>query len=164
MTLDNISSDYAKLLDNFKSQIYIIIQNKINESFGSSKDMKKRLDMIVDETEELWQFNQRFIDEHAVDRERIIAAHDIPIVRKMECLEWFCRYWEFLTPDHAFNAILTFKNIYLRGAEKEMFISLEHENDSILMMIDLLEKSIIECRNAKEEEVLKKLEMRLCKF
>jgi hypothetical protein len=45
-----------------------------------------------------------------------------------------------------------------------MFISLEHENDSILMMIDLLEKSIIECRNAKEEEVLKKLEMRLCKF
>jgi hypothetical protein len=92
MTLDNISSDYAKLLDNFKSQIYIIIQNKINESFGSSKDMKKRLDMIVDETEELWQFNQRFIDEHAVDRERIIAAHDIPIVRKMECLEWFCRY------------------------------------------------------------------------
>ena len=58
-TIENISNDYAKLLDNFKSQIYLIIQNKINDSFGSSKDIKKRLDIIVEETEELWQFNQR---------------------------------------------------------------------------------------------------------
>ena len=58
-TIENIANDYAKLLDNFKSQMYLIVQNKINDSFGSSKDIKKRLDMIVEETEELWQFNQR---------------------------------------------------------------------------------------------------------
>lgn len=89
ITIDNVANDYAKLLENFKAQVYIIIQNKINESFGSSKDMKKRMDLIIEETEELWQFNQRFIDEHAIDRERQLAATDIPIVRKMEILEWF---------------------------------------------------------------------------
>lgn len=89
MTIDNVANDYAKLLENFKSQIYIIIQSKINESFGSSKDIKNRMDMVITETEELWQFHQRFIDEHAVDRERILNAPDLPIVRKMEALEWF---------------------------------------------------------------------------
>ena len=144
LTIDNISNDYGKLLENFKSQIYVIIQNKINESFGSSKDMKNRLDMIIDETEELWQFNQRFIDEHAVDRERILSAKDIPVLRKMECLEWFSRYCEFITPDHAYNAIMSFKNTYLKGAHRDAFIRMDHQNDSIVMMLDLLERSIIE--------------------
>jgi hypothetical protein len=89
MTIDNVANDYAKLLENFKSQIYLIIQNKINESFGISKDMKTRMDTIISETEELWDFHQRFIDEHAVDRERVLLSREVPILRKMEALEWF---------------------------------------------------------------------------
>lgn len=162
--MESVANDYSKLLENFKSQIYVIIQNKINESFGSSKDMKKKMDMIIDETEELWHFNQRFIDEHAVDRERIIAAPDIPITRKMEALEWFARYCEFLTPDHAYNGILSFKNNYLRGSQKESFINFEHRNDSIILVIDMIEKSLIECKNCGDERILKKIETRLCKF
>lgn len=79
----------------------------------------------------------------------------------MEALEWFSRYAEFLTPDHAFNGILTFKNMYLKGHEKDNFVALEHENDSIIMMIDLLDRSMIECKNYDDEDVLKKLELRL---
>ena len=164
MNMESVANDYSKLLENFKSQIYVIVQNKVNESFGSSKDMKKKMDMIIEETEELWHFNQRFIDEHAVDRERIIMAPDIEITRKMECLEWFARYCEFLTPDHSYNAILNFKNNYLRGAQKESFINLEHENDSVIVIIDMVERSLVEVKNASNEKSKIKMETRLGKL
>lgn len=141
--------------------MYSIIQNKIQESFGSSKDMKKRLDLVVEEADELWQFNQRFIDEHAIDRERMMLATDLPIVRKMEILEWFSRYSEFLSPNHAFQCIISFKDQFVRGVQKEEYISLEHENDSVIMMIDLAERSAIEVKNSKDKKVQAKLEARL---
>ncbi|CAI2384862.1 unnamed protein product [Moneuplotes crassus] len=159
--IESIADDYSKLLENFKSQIYVIVQNKVNESLGSSKDMKKKMDLIIEETEELWSFNQKFIDEHAVDQERIIEADDLSITRKMEALEWFARYSEFLTPDHAYNGIMTFKNTYLRGPHKDSFINYEHGNDSIILVLDMIEKSLIECKNFANDKSLKKFETRL---
>ena len=161
ITVENIANDYAKLLENFKSQMYAIIQSKISESFGGSKDMKRRLDMVVTEADELCQFNQRFIDEHAIDRERQMLASDIPIVRKLEILEWFSRYAEFLSPNHAFQCIVSFKDQYVRGPLKDEYVSLEHENDSIIMMIDLTERSSVEVKNCQDKRVLPKLEARL---
>lgn len=163
-TIESVSEDYAKLLDNFKSQIYQIVQNKVNESMGGNDTLKKKMDLIIEETEELWRFNQKFIDEHAIDQERVISSDDVSISRKMEALEWFARYSEFLTPDHAYNGILAFKNMYLRGAQKETYINYEHGNESVVHVLDMVEKTFLQCKNFTDAKSMKKLETRLGKF
>ena len=51
--------------------------------------------------------------------------------------------------------------MYLKGLSKETFINFEHDNDSIVMMIDLIDRSNIECRNCTDDVILKMLELRM---
>ena len=51
--------------------------------------------------------------------------------------------------------------MYLKGTVKDTYINLEHENDSIIMMIDLIDRSNIEWRNCTDDIILKKLELRM---
>jgi hypothetical protein len=164
MTMESVSDDYSKLLDNFKSQIYKIVDKKVTENPGGNDYLKKKMDLIIEETEELWRFNQKFIDEHAIDQERIITSDDLSISRKMEALEWFARYTEFLTPDYAYNSILAFKNLYLRGAQKETYLNYEHSNESAAHVIDMVERSFEQVKNFTDYVTAKKFHSKLGKF
>ena len=52
------------------------------------EESAKRMDALIKEANQLWTFFQKFIDEHSVDRERLMYTVDVPMVRKMEALEW----------------------------------------------------------------------------
>jgi hypothetical protein len=58
-----------------------------------------RLNGLVDEANKLWTFFQKFIDEHAIDRAKIIRSLDNTFTDKFNAMDWLARYAEFVTPD-----------------------------------------------------------------
>ena len=58
-----------------------------------------KLNSLVEEANKLWTFFQKFIDEHSVDRIKIIRSRDNSLTDKINAMDWLARYAEFVTPD-----------------------------------------------------------------
>jgi len=65
----------------------------VNETVGN------RIDLLIEEINQLWSFVQRFVDEHAIDMIQIVKSVDNPIKDKMNRMDWLARNAEFLSPD-----------------------------------------------------------------
>ena len=58
-----------------------------------------KLNSLVEEANKLWTFFQKFIDEHSIDRIKLIRSKERSITDKIDCMDWLARYAEFITPD-----------------------------------------------------------------
>jgi len=65
----------------------------VNETVGN------RIDLLIEEINQLWSFVQRFVDEHAIDMIQVVKSVDNPIKDKMNRMDWLARNAEFLSPD-----------------------------------------------------------------
>lgn len=106
-----------------------------------------RLNGLVEEANKLWTFFQKFIDEHAIDRSKIIRSLDNSFTDKFNAMDWLARYAEFVTPDQISSVVLAFKDMYSNSADptiKEAFISHRHNSEAVatlcLMMRNLKAK------------------------
>ena len=75
-----------------------------NETVGN------RIDLLIEEINQLWSFVQRFVDEHAIDMIQIVKSVDNPIKDKMNRMDWLARNAEFLSPDQLTKCLLAFKD------------------------------------------------------
>jgi hypothetical protein len=57
-------------------------------------------------------FIQRFVDEHAVDRVKILKNTEVNLRDKMSVMDWLARYSEFLSGDAISQCIEAFKEIF----------------------------------------------------
>ena len=69
-----------------------------------------RLTGIIDEANRLWTFFQRFIDEHATDRQKIIRSELRGVGDKMNAMEWLSRYSDYVSPDQIGIVLSAFKD------------------------------------------------------
>ena len=106
-----------------------------------------RLNGLVDEANKLWTFFQKFIDEHAIDRAKIIRSLDNTFTDKFNAMDWLARYAEFVTPDQISAVVMSFKDMYANNTDpviREAFISHKHTSESVatlcLMMRNLKTK------------------------
>ena len=106
-----------------------------------------RLNGLVDEANKLWTFFQKFIDEHAIDRAKIIRSLDNTFTDKFNAMDWLARYAEFVTPDQISAVVMSFKDMYANNTDpviREAFISHKHNSESVatlcLMMRNLKTK------------------------
>ena len=106
-----------------------------------------RLNGLVDEANKLWTFFQKFIDEHAIDRAKIIRSLDNTFTDKFNAMDWLARYAEFVTPDQISSVVMSFKDMYANNTDpviREAFISHKHNSESVatlcLMMRNLKTK------------------------
>jgi hypothetical protein len=74
------------------------MQPTVSEIEVKVKDYGK-VDRLIDESNQLWQFYQKFIDEQGLDQIKFIRNKDTDMTTKLFALEWMIRYMEFLTPD-----------------------------------------------------------------
>ena len=115
------SKDFTSIADNFnrlhegQSKAAIALNahdaelNRLRNEIGGNQDSQKRiedflnnnqkLNSLVEEANKLWTFFQKFIDEHSVDRIKIIRSKDNSITDKINAMDWLARYAEFITPD-----------------------------------------------------------------
>ena len=79
-----------------------------NESLNNNDQVKKmedflnnnsKLNSLVEEANKLWTFFQKFIDEHSIDRIKLIRSRDSSMTDKINTMDWLARYAEFVTPD-----------------------------------------------------------------
>lgn len=115
------SSDFSNISENFmklsegQNRLLVTANSqeqeilRLRQDFaGSMQALRKmedflannsRLNGLVDEANKLWTFFQKFIDEHAIDRAKIIRSLDNTFTDKFNAMDWLARYAEFVTPD-----------------------------------------------------------------
>jgi hypothetical protein len=67
------------------------------------------MEVLIEETNQLWNFLQRFIDEQSVDRVKTMKGMEVNIKEKMNQMDWVARNSEFLSPDAITLSIAAFK-------------------------------------------------------
>jgi len=77
---------------------------------------------------------------------------DTSIVRKMEALEWLSRYSEFISPEYITKTILAFKDVNIKGANRNEYVKLKHNSNAVLLCCNYVEKCYEEMKNAKDQD------------
>jgi len=70
----------------------------------------------------------------------------------MEALEWLSRYSEFISPEYITKTILAFKDVLIKGAQREEYVKLKHQSNSVLLCCNYVEKCFEEMRAATEPD------------
>ena len=107
----------------------------------STLGFAEKFDVLVEEVNHLWSFNQRFIDEQVVDSIQRIRSTEHSVKDKFNEMDWLARNAEFLSPDSITKTLLAFKDLY--NTEhiniKNAYISAKHTSHAVITVINLLE-------------------------
>lgn len=79
---------------------------------------------------------------------------DVPMVRKMEALEWLSRYAEFISPEYITKTILAFKDVMIKGPQRDEYVKLRHQSNAVLLCCNYVEKCFDDMRTAKDADTL----------
>lgn len=96
---------------------------------------------MVEEANKLWVFFQKFIDEQAVDKIKVVRSPNREMQDKFEAMEWFARYVEFVTPDTIVTGYKAFRDKYATSTmtqERVLLKDTEHGVDFIPQVIESL--------------------------
>ena len=69
-----------------------------------------RMDLLIEEINQLWSFVQRYVDETAIDMIHVVKSGDRTARDKMDRMDWLARNAEFLSPDQITKCLLAFKD------------------------------------------------------
>lgn len=119
-------------------------------------DASERLDILVDDVDQLWAFLQKFIDQTGVNVINSVKAEETGIKEKIDALDWLARNSEFLSPDTITKCLMAFKELYTSENVqlKQKYINAKHNSQAVLTVLHLIEHSkMLE----KDEETFSKL-------
>ena len=71
----------------------------LGDDGSPDQSIASRIDLLIEEINQLWSFVQRFIDEHATDMIQEVRSGDTGFRSKMQRMDWLARNAEFLSPD-----------------------------------------------------------------
>ena len=131
-----------------QSQSLTLLQEQVQEMQPTVSDIEVKVkdygkvDRLIDESNQLWQFYQKFIDEQGLDQIKFIRNKDTDMTTKLMALEWMIRYMEFLTPDLLQLAIQTFREIYLSNARAQQYIEHMHSVEAVPTVLTSLEQTL----------------------
>lgn len=116
------------------------IGNKI-ESLEWAQDETAKLEVLIADTEQLWNFIQGFIDEQSITQSKWMNSTDRKLTERMDALEWVSRNAIYLTQDALNNWINTFKNQYNSDNQTltNAYIFSSHNSDIITTILGKLE-------------------------
>jgi len=79
---------------------------------------------------------------------------DVPMVWKMEALEWLSWYAEFISPEYITKTILAYKDVMIKGPQRDEYVKLRHQSNAILLCCNYVEKNFDDMRTAKDADTL----------
>jgi hypothetical protein len=84
---------------------------------------------------------QKFIDEHATDRIKILRSSEVNLKEKMNVMDWLSRNADFLSSDPIQECIVAFKELYNTDnvTLKNAYIFAKHTSNVIQTVMVLLE-------------------------
>lgn len=109
------NADFIKRISNLEGEV-IEIKNErkalanLKSKVHWASDANAKLEVVVEETNNLWHFMHRFVDEHATDRAEVIRSIDAPVKDKMNQMSWLARNCEFLSSPAIDKVIKAFQD------------------------------------------------------
>lgn len=105
-----------------------------------SGDANKKIELLVEETNQLWNFLQNYVDEQAWKPFKYLRSADAEIEKKMNQMEWLSKMSPYLSPDVIAKLINAFKEQYNTQdqSKRASFISCVHRSSAVLTVIDTL--------------------------
>ena len=96
---------------------------------------------MVEEANKLWLFFQKFIDEQAMDHVKIINSPDRVMREKLESMEWYARYVEYVTPDAIIKGVTDFRDKYRipNTPERTELREAEHNVEVIETILEIIQ-------------------------
>jgi len=91
------------------------------------------VEALVEETNNLYFMIQRFIDEHATDRIKLLRQSETNLKDKMNVMDWLARNCDFLSPDPIQECIFAFKELYNtdNATLKNAYIFAKHSSNVV---------------------------------
>lgn len=124
-------------VENMKEQLRVL-----QDDFDHSGLKGKKSTGLEDEVSNLWQFLQRFTDEHAMDKVEIIKNPNESYDNKIEVLGWLARYSEFVTVPMITQVIVTFKELLIPNANptiRNNYIQAKHSSHAVLNIVKMVQ-------------------------
>lgn len=112
------NADFIKRISALESEL-IDLKNErkalanLKSKVHWASDANAKLEVVVEETNNLWRFMQKFVDEHATDKAELISSPDLELKDKMNQMAWLARYCEFLSTDAVSRVLKSFQALYL---------------------------------------------------
>jgi len=106
--------------------------------FDDQAQYSEKVSSLIEESNKLWAFFQKFIDEHAVDRMKTIRSKETTMSDKINAMDWLARYSEFVTPDQINNVVQAFKNLYNGDESREGYIYHRHYSEAVPTIIQII--------------------------
>lgn len=103
--------------------------------------LENKIDLLIEEINQLWSFVQRFIDEHATDMIQDVRSGDVGFKTKMNRMDWLARNSEFLSPDSITKCLLAFKEQF-NGANlpaRNNYITSKHTSTAVVTVVNLID-------------------------
>jgi len=75
-------------------------------------DTTEKLEVLIEELNQLWSFVQRYIDEGVVDKIMLIRTGEVGFREKMNVMDWLARNTEFLSPHSITKCLTVYKELY----------------------------------------------------
>ncbi len=107
-----------------------------------ASDASQKVEALVEETNNLYFMIQRFIDEHATDRIKLLRQQETNLKEKMNVMDWLSRNSDFLSADPIQECILAFKELYNtdNATLKNAYIFAKHSSNVVQTVMVLLEQ------------------------
>lgn len=117
-----------------------------------ASDASQKVEALVEETNNLYFMIQRFIDEHATDRIKLLRQQETNLKEKMNVMDWLSRNADFLSADPIQECILAFKELYNtdNATLKNAYIFAKHSSNVVQTVVVLLEQYQ---KQTRDEEV-----------
>lgn len=96
--------------------------------------------MLVDETNQLWNFLQNFADEQAWTPIKIIKSPQHELDDKMNAMEWLSRTSPFLSPDVISKVITSFKDLFNNPdpTKRDEYTKAVHNSNAVYTVLDTI--------------------------
>lgn len=107
------NADFIKRIGALESEV-IDLKNErkalanLKNKVHWAADANAKLEVVVEETNNLWRFMQKFVDEHATDRAELISRPELELKEKMNQMAWLARYCEFLSTEAVGRVLKSF--------------------------------------------------------
>lgn len=98
-----------------------------------ASDASAKVEALVEETNNLFNFIQKYIDEQAVDRIKMLRSQDVNLKEKMNIMDWLARNSDYLTAQPIQECIVAFKELYNteNATLKNAYIFAKHSSNVI---------------------------------
>ncbi|CDW73709.1 UNKNOWN [Stylonychia lemnae] len=151
VTEDNIRDIQAmnQKLDGIATEVIEMKNEKraltnLKQKIHWASDAQAKVEALVEETNNLYSFMQKFIDEHAVNKAKKLRNSDINLKEKMSVMDWLSRNADFLSAAPIQDCILAFKEIYQtdNATLKNAYIFAKHSSNVIQTLLLILEQVV----------------------